>query len=655
MENKRKFSFGRIIIVAILCILAAGLVYYLISNSGKGDKISETQFIQKLEAEKVAKVELNSKTINVTYKNGQKAWFYSRTSVEEYWHDYLLNNYNLAEEHQDSLVQVVPGTTSTFSILNFVYIVLAIGSTLFIIFWLTRTIKGANNKSFDFVKNRARIGESTIKFSDVAGAEEEKQEVAELVEFLKNPQKFKDIGARIPKGVLLVGPPGTGKTMLAKAIAGEANVPFFTISGSDFMELFVGVGASRVRDLFEQAKKVEPCIVFIDEIDAVGRQRGAGVGGGNDEREQTLNQLLVQMDGFEANEGIIVIAATNRADILDPALMRPGRFDRQIYIHTPDVRGREEILKVHARNKHFTKDVDFAVIARITSGFTGADLENLLNEAAILAARDNRTQITMKDLSDGIDKVILGPQKKSWLMTDKDKERTAYHEAGHAIVQNYVKNHEPIHEVSIVPRGAAAGYTLSRPSDDDRHVTKEKLLDQITMLLGGRIAEKIFLNDISTGASNDIERATEIARNMVTKWGMSDKIGLVCLNSENEVFLGRDYQTRATYSETKATLVDEEMHKIIDECKKRAEKLIEEHKKQIKTLVTVLLEKETVYEDEIKLIFENKMAKTVIKYIDNKKNPVKKVVKEKVEEQTTTESKSDEVVEKQEPKTEIDE
>jgi len=620
MENnqQQKRGFGRILWTIFICILIAGIGYYLITSSGKGKKINETQFLVQLESEKVASVELNSKAINVTYKNGEKAWFYSRTSVENYWHSYILDNYNQNPEHQDSLVQIVPGTTSTFSLLNFLYILASVGLTLFLIIWLTRQIRGANKQSFDFVKNRAKIGESTIKFADVAGAEEEKQEVAEIVEFLKNPEKFRQIGARIPKGVLLVGPPGTGKTLLAKAIAGEANVPFFTMSGSDFMELFVGVGASRVRDLFEQAKRVKPCIVFIDEIDAVGRQRGAGVGGGNDEREQTLNQLLVQMDGFEANEGIIVLAATNRADILDPALMRPGRFDRQIYIHTPDVRGREAILKVHARNKHFEKDVDFAVIARITSGFTGADLENLLNEAAILAARDNRTTISMKDISNGIDKVIMGPQKKSWVMSDKDKERTAYHEAGHAIVQHYVKNSEPIHEVSIVPRGAAAGYTLSRPSDDDKHVTKEKLIDQIAMLLGGRVSEEIFLKDVSTGASNDIQRATDIARNMVTKWGMSDKVGLVCLNDQDEIFLGRDYQTRTTYSESKANMVDEEIHSIIDECKKNTETIIKANKKQLETLVKVLLEKETLYEDEIELVFKKKTVKSIIEYIDNK-------------------------------------
>lgn len=602
--------------IALLCILIVGVAFWMFSNSGNGTKISlSPTFTNQLEAGKISKVEINSKTINITYKNGKKAWFYSRSSVETRVQD-IVEAYN--QTHSETPVQLVPGTTTTFSLINFLYIILVAGSTIFLVIWVTRSIKGANNKSFDFVKNRARIGESVVKFSDVAGADEEKQEVAEIVEFLKNPDKFREVGARVPKGVLLVGPPGTGKTLLAKAIAGEAGVPFFTISGSDFMELFVGVGASRVRDLFVQAKRLKPCIVFIDEIDAVGRQRGAGMGGGNDEREQTLNQLLVQMDGFEPNEGIIVLAATNRADILDPALMRPGRFDRQIHIHAPDVRGREEILKVHARNKKFTPDVDFGQIARITSGFTGADLENLLNEAAILAASDNRKQISPKDLSDGIDKVILGPQKKSWVMTERDKERTACHESGHAVVQHYVKNSEPIHEVSIIPRGAAAGYTLSRPSDDDMHVTQSKLFDQIMMLLGGRVAEQVFLKDVSTGASNDIQRATEIARNMVTKWGMSDRVGLVCLENENQLFLGRDYQSRAEYSEQQANIIDEEVRKIIDSAKQETEKIITKYKKQMQTLTNCLLEKETLYEDEINLVFANKSKDEIVEYINKK-------------------------------------
>ena len=636
---------SRIIWISLFLVVAALLTFWVFSSRGNGKRISLDTFYVELQAGKIAEVELGTKTINVKYKNGDKAWFYSRSAVEEQL-TRDITAFNLS--YPESVVKIVPDTTTTFSFINLLYILLVAGSAIFLVVWLSKQIKGANNKSFDFVKNRARIAESKIRFADVAGADEEKQEVAEIVEFLKNPKKFSDIGARIPKGVLLVGPPGTGKTLLAKAIAGEAGVPFFTISGSDFMELFVGVGASRVRDLFEQAKRVKPCIVFIDEIDAVGRQRGAGMGGGNDEREQTLNQLLVQMDGFEANEGIIVLAATNRADILDPALMRPGRFDRQIYIHVPDVRGREEILKVHAKNKKLDADVDFSQVARITSGFTGADLENLLNEAAILAARSERTSISNKDISDGIDKVILGPQKKSWVMSEKDKERTAYHEAGHAVVQHYVKNNEPIHEVSIIPRGAAAGYTLSRPSDDDKHVTKQKLVDQIAILLAGRVSEEVFLKDVSTGASNDIERATEISRNMVTKWGMSDKVGLVCLNAENEVFLGRDFTTRSTYGDSQAAIVDEEIRNIIDNCKKDALTLVQKHKKQIEVLVKALLEKETLYEDEIALVFEGKSAKQVVAFVDKKVEERKKKEAEKFEkiEKSTLEIKKENDVEK---------
>ncbi|MDD4316698.1 MAG: ATP-dependent zinc metalloprotease FtsH, partial [Clostridia bacterium] len=425
-------------------------------------------------------------------------------------------------------------------ILSFVLIgVMAI----FIIFSM-RGGKGANS-AMNFGKNKARLSSGVkVRFNDVAGAEEEKEELKEIVDFLKNPKKFITVGARIPRGVLLVGPPGTGKTLFAKAVAGEANVPFFSISGSDFVEMFVGVGASRVRDLFSQAKKSMPCIVFIDEIDAVGRQRGAGLGGGNDEREQTLNQLLVEMDGFTTNDGIIIMAATNRADILDPALLRPGRFDRQIYVHIPDVKGREAIFKVHARNKPIASDIDFRNLARLTTGFSGADISNLLNEAAILAARNNRTVIIMKDLLEGINKVIAGPQKKSRVTTESDKRITAYHEAGHAIVAKLMKYCNAVQEVSIIPRGMAEGYTISLPKNDDSHVTKNRLNDEIAMMLGGRAAEEIVIQDISTGASQDIKRATGIARSMVCEWGMSDSLPNVFFGGDREVFIGRDYQTQ---------------------------------------------------------------------------------------------------------------
>ena len=508
----------------------------------------------------------------------------------------------------------------------------------FFVILLLKRIGKTNSQSFDFVKNRARIIPSNVKFDSVAGLDEEKEEVKEIIEFLRNPKKFIDIGARIPKGVLLEGAPGTGKTLLAKAIAGEAEVPFFSISGSDFMELFVGVGASRVRDLFENAKKAKPCIVFIDEIDAVGRQRGTGMGGGNDEREQTLNQLLVQMDGFEENEGIIVIAATNRADILDPAILRPGRFDRRIHIHIPDVKGREEILKVHAKNKPLESDVDLKTVARITSGFTGADLENLLNESAIIAAKENRTKINMTDVNNGIVKVTMGPQKRSRIVSDKDKRITAIHESGHAVIERLVENSNPVHEISIVPRGSAGGYTLSRPDNDDEYMSKSKLIDTITMMLGGRTAERMFLSDFTTGACNDIERATQIARKMVTEWGMSDEIGYVCLGSQTSYFLGRDYQERVNYSEQEAALIDAEIKKIMDSCAKKAEEILSKHKPEIETMVSVLLEKETIYSDEINMIIEGKTKEEVIAFIDSKSAP-------------KTEEKPEEKVEVKEDKT----
>jgi cell division protease FtsH len=417
---------------------------------------------------------------------------------------------------------------------------------LCVVFWLIiRSTAGGAGKAMSFAKTKARVSTNIkVRFTDVAGADEEKVELAEVVEFLKQPKKFADLGARIPKGVLLVGPPGTGKTLFAKAVAGEAGVPFFSVSGSDFVEMYVGVGASRVRDLFEMAKKNQPCIIFIDEIDAVGRHRGAGLGGGNDEREQTLNQILVQMDGFENNEGVIVIAATNRADILDPALMRPGRFDRQIYVNLPDVKGREQILKVHARNKPLAPDVNFKTVARMTAGFSGADLANLLNEAAILAARADKKFITNAELYEGINKVLMGPKKKSHIVTESDKRITAYHESGHAILASLCEHADPVQEVTIIPRGRAAGYTLMRPDSDDQHVSRAKLLDNICVSLGGRVAEELAIKDICTGASGDIEQITETAKRMVTEWGMSEKLGLLSYGSNSQtVFLGKDMET----------------------------------------------------------------------------------------------------------------
>lgn len=486
-----------------------------------------------------------------------------------------------------------------------------------VFFVIMMQTQGGTKSAMNFAKTNARLNHNIkVRFTDVAGAEEEKAELAEVVDFLKNPKKFSELGARIPKGVLLVGPPGTGKTLFAKAVAGEAGVPFFSISGSDFVEMFVGVGASRVRDLFDAAKKSMPCIVFIDEIDAVGRQRGTGMGGGHDEREQTLNQLLVQMDGFETNDGIIVMAATNRADILDPALLRPGRFDRQIYVNVPDVRGREAILKVHARNKPLSPDVNFKTVARMTSGFSGADLENLLNEAAILAARANRHFINNKDLYEGINKVILGPQKKSRLVTETDKRITAYHESGHAILARLLTHCDPVHEVSIIPRGQAAGYTMTRPDSDDNHLTKAKLLDDIVMTLGGRVAEELIIKDISAGASGDIQMVSKRARLMVTEWGMSEKVGPISYASDKEIFIGRDMASHVTYSEETAAIIDEEVRRIVDGSLEKARKLLAENKKLLDNMARLLIERETIFSEEVDMLMEGKSVEEIMKFMD---------------------------------------
>ncbi len=494
-----------------------------------------------------------------------------------------------------------------------------------VFFLLIMQTNGGTKGAMNFAKTNARLNHNIkVRFTDVAGAEEEKAELAEVVDFLKNPKKFSELGARIPKGVLLVGPPGTGKTLFAKAVAGEAGVPFFSISGSDFVEMFVGVGASRVRDLFDVAKKSMPCIVFIDEIDAVGRQRGTGMGGGHDEREQTLNQLLVQMDGFETNDGIIVMAATNRADILDPALLRPGRFDRQIFVNVPDVRGREAILKVHARNKPLMPDVNFKTVARMTSGFSGADLENLLNEAAILAARADRKFISNRDLYEGINKVLIGPQKKSRLVTETDKRITAYHEAGHAILARLLPNCDPVHEVSIIPRGQAAGYTMTRPENDDNHITKSKLLDDIVMTLGGRVAEELIIKDISAGASGDIQAVSKRARLMVTEWGMSDKVGPISYGSDKEIFIGRDMASHVTYSEQTAGVIDAEVSKIIDNALVKARKLLSENKSLLDTMARLLVERETIFSEEVDMIMEGKSVEEIMAFMDENERVLSK-------------------------------
>ena len=498
---------------------------------------------------------------------------------------------------------------------------LTIGSLVVVcvvFFLIIRSTMGGAGKITSFAKSKASVSTNIrVRFSDVAGAEEEKVELAEIVEFLRQPKKFSDLGARIPKGVLLVGPPGTGKTLFAKAVAGEAGVPFFSVSGSDFVEMYVGVGASRVRDLFEMAKRNQPCIIFIDEIDAVGRHRGAGLGGGNDEREQTLNQILVQMDGFESNEGIIIMAATNRADILDPALMRPGRFDRQIYVNLPDVKGREQILKVHSRNKPLAPDVNFKTVARMTAGFSGADLANLLNEAAILAAREGKKFITNAELYEGINKVLMGPQKKSRVITESDKRITAYHESGHAVLAKLCENCDPVQEVTIIPRGNAAGYTLTRPDSDDQHMSKSRLHDIICMTLGGRIAEEIAIKEICTGASSDLEHVTELAKRMVTEWGMSEKLGLVTYGSNSQtVFLGKDMETHNAYSEQTAKSIDEEMRSIIEAEHARGIKLLTVHRSVLDNMARVLIERETIYTEEVDMLMEGKSYAEIIAYMD---------------------------------------
>jgi len=495
-----------------------------------------------------------------------------------------------------------PETAWWVSLLPYIVMLLIFGGLWYM---MMQQSQGGNKGVMSFGKSRARMStgdDKRVVFDDVAGSKEEKEELQEVVEFLRNPRKFIELGARIPKGLLLVGPPGTGKTLLARAVAGEAGVPFFSISGSDFVEMFVGVGASRVRDLFETAKKSVPCIVFIDEIDAVGRHRGAGMGGGHDEREQTLNQLLVEMDGFAANEGIIIIAATNRPDILDPALLRPGRFDRQITVHYPDIKGRADILRVHSRGKPLAEEVDYETVAKMTPGFTGADLENVMNEAAILSARRGKKKIQNIEIEDAITRVIAGPEKKSRIITEKDKKITAYHESGHAIVANMLPLCDRVHEISIIPRGQAAGYTITLPDDDRTFLTREKLSQQISMMLGGRAAEVIVFDDVSTGASNDLKRVAEVARRMVVEFGMSERVGNMYLGGDSEIFIGRDFSHQRLYSEDMAGMIDHEIKKIIDDCYKRAETILKDNLNKLHKVVDVLLEKEKIDINEFETI-----------------------------------------------------
>ena len=577
-------------IVLYLLIIAAFVIAIdaFSGQSANKSELSYTGFIQQVQQKKVESVTItNDHGIKGKLKNGTE------------FNSYAPSDETLIKTLQDNGVEITaapPEQPAWWMSLLGSAIPIIILVVLF--FFIMQQTQGGGGRVMNFGKSRAKLmGEGNVKvsFKDVAGAEEAKQELEEVVEFLKDPGKFTTIGAKIPKGVLLAGPPGTGKTLLAKAVAGEAGVPFFTISGSDFVEMFVGVGASRVRDLFTQAKKNAPCIIFIDEIDAVGRQRGAGLGGGHDEREQTLNQLLVEMDGFGANEGIITIAATNRPDILDPALLRPGRFDRQVIVGRPDLRGREAILKVHARNKPLADDVDLKTIAKKTPGFTGADLNNLLNEAALLAARLNKKVITMAEVEEASEKVSMGPERRSHIVSEKDRKLTAYHESGHAIVAHLLPHADPVHKVTIIPRGAAGGYTMMLPTEEQNYKTKSQLLADIRVALGGRIAEALILDEISTGASGDLQSVTNTARAMVTRWGMSDELGPIVFGEQQEqVFLGKNLGHERNYSEEIAAKIDSEIHRIVEEAYKDVTKLLSDNEKFLHDMANALLEEETI-------------------------------------------------------------
>ena len=600
MDTKKLKSFLPYLIIPVVII---GLAFYFLTSSTESTKLKYYEVVAKFQAGEVTEYTLNlSSGALVYYEEGEKTpKKYTVPNVNLFLEDvhFDVMEHNKANPDSPIKVELEKGAENSWllQVLPTIILMGVLGVLMFVMVRrMGQTFNNETNKTLSFGKARiknAKDEKREATFADVAGADEEKQELSEIVEFLKDPQKFNELGARIPKGVLLVGPPGTGKTLLARAVAGEADVPFFSISGSDFVEMYVGVGASRVRDLFDQAKKNSPSIIFIDEIDAVGRHRGAGMGGGHDEREQTLNQMLVEMDGFGANEGVIIIAATNRPDILDPALLRPGRFDRQVTVNYPDLKGREEILHVHAKGKPLAPDVDLSVIARSTVGFTGADLENLLNEAALLAARINKKAITMKEIEEATVKVIVGTEKKSHKMSDKEKRLTAYHEAGHAVATFALESQDPVHEISIIPRGMAGGYTMSIPTEDKSYTTKNDMLDNIVTLLGGRVAEKIVLGDISTGASNDIERSTSIARNMVTKYGMSDALGPISFTSgSHEVFLGKDYGQTRNYSENVAGSIDNEIDAIITNAYSRCEKILTYNLDKLHKVAGYLIEHE---------------------------------------------------------------
>ncbi len=600
----------------LLLVVLIGTIGFLMEPR-KEAQLTYSDVTQAFENQDVASFVIDENELTMTMRDGSK-FTYQIPSLEVFYYD--LGETIRQQRAAGTLTQdfaekmTMPWWTAFLP-----YLIIIV---LFGLFWYYMMNKqdGGGKSAMNFGKSRAKMVNSEdqkVTFQDVAGADEEKSDLQEVVEFLKAPKKFLQLGARIPKGVLLVGPPGTGKTLIAKAVAGEAGVPFFSISGSDFVELYVGVGASRVRDLFDQAKRHAPSIVFIDEIDAVGRQRGAGLGGGHDEREQTLNQLLVEMDGFGANEGVIILAATNRPDILDSALLRPGRFDRQVYIGVPDVKGRKAIMQVHSRKKPFEEDVDFDAIAKTTAGFTGADLENLLNEAALLAARRSKEKIGNREIDDAFLKVIMGNEKKSRVYSEKEKKLTAYHEAGHAIVTRLMPTQDPVHQISIVPRGRAGGFTLSLPKEDKYYSSKNEMEDELVTLLGGRVAEKLVMDDISTGASNDIERASDIARRMVTRYGMSDKLGPIAFGSDHdEVFLGRDFAASKNYSEEVASLIDEEVKRIIDEAYRRCEQMLQEHMDILDRVAAYLLEHETMSGEAFEKVFNGEEAQAPEKVVE---------------------------------------
>lgn len=598
----KKYSSATIWIIGLLLFFA--IATFMLDGSSVSNRMVYSDFQQKWINDQVESINVNSDkmTIEVTTRDENKYTVYAPSSMIEFLNEQYPKD--------DIKIEYVAPSNSSIWVSLLPTIMIIILFVVFIFFFTQQSQGGGSSGRgvMNFGKSKAKMvtpDNKRVTFDDVAGADEEKAELEEIVDFLKQPARYVEMGARIPKGVLLVGPPGTGKTLLAKAIAGEAGVPFFSISGSDFVEMFVGVGASRVRDLFEQAKKNSPSLIFIDEIDAVGRQRGAGLGGGHDEREQTLNQLLVEMDGFGANEGIIMIAATNRPDILDPALLRPGRFDRQIMVGRPDRKGREAVLEVHTRKKPLDNDVSLDVLAKRTPGFSGADLENLANEAALLAVRKNKKKIGMDEFEEAITRVIAGPEKKSRTISEHDRKLTAYHEAGHAVVMKCLKNSDPVHEISIIPRGMAGGYTMHLPTEDRTYTSKEKLLDEMVGLLGGRVAEKLILGDISTGAKNDIDRASSIARSMVMEYGMSDKIGTISYGSDsNEVFLGRDLGRGRNFSEEVGAMIDKEIKSLISNAYNTAEELLKKNVNKLHAVASTLLEKEKIDGKEFEEIFD---------------------------------------------------